>query len=70
MRFELNPTQAFWLGHLYYASALNMPLSDYAASQTLTLTDLLMWVKWLSVQGLPVPVSPPWLGRCSWSCFP
>ncbi|MFN2411323.1 MAG: hypothetical protein ABR539_13685 [Halomonas sp.] len=55
MSCELNSTQAFWLGHLYYASALNMPLSDYAASQALTLTDLLMWEKRLSVQGVPVP---------------
>ncbi|NYS62617.1 hypothetical protein [Vreelandella salicampi] len=55
MRCELNPTQAFWLGHLYVASARNMPLSDYADSQALTLTDLLMWERRLSVQGLPVP---------------
>lgn len=55
MTCELNPTRAFWLGHLYHASALSMPLSDYADSQALTLTDLLTWEKRLSVQGLPVP---------------
>ncbi|SBR46104.1 hypothetical protein GA0071314_0554 [Halomonas sp. HL-93] len=26
MSRELNPTQAFWLGHLSYAAALQMPL--------------------------------------------
>ncbi|CAD5255712.1 MULTISPECIES: hypothetical protein [Halomonadaceae] len=41
MTCELNPTRAFWLGHLYCASAQNMPLSDYAASQALSLADLL-----------------------------
>lgn len=55
MTCDLNPTQAFWLGHLYAASARNMSLSDYAASQALTLTDLLTWEKRLSAQGLPVP---------------
>lgn len=55
MTCDLNPTQAFWLGHLYVASVWNMPLSDYADSQALTLTDLLMWEKRLSVHGLPVP---------------
>jgi hypothetical protein len=52
---EIKPTRAFWLGYLYCVSALNMPLSDYAASQALTLTNLLTWKKRLSVQGLPVP---------------
>ncbi|MDR5876296.1 hypothetical protein [Vreelandella gomseomensis] len=55
MTGELNPTRAFWLGHLYCASALNMPLSDYAASQGVSLTDLLAWEIRLGVQGLPVP---------------
>ena len=27
MTCELNPTRAFWLGHLYHASALSMPLT-------------------------------------------
>ncbi|MBT2772754.1 hypothetical protein J7J47_11005 [Halomonas sp. ISL-60] len=55
MNSELNPTRAFWLGHLYCTSAQNMPLSDYAASQALALDDLLAWERRLSVQGLPVP---------------
>ena len=55
MTCELNPTRAFWLGHLYCASAQNMPLSDYAASQSLSLADLLAWERRLSVQGVPVP---------------
>ena len=52
---ELTSTQAVWLGHLYHAAALDMPLSDYAVSQGVTLADLLTWEKRLTVQGLPVP---------------
>ncbi|MCS2608484.1 hypothetical protein [Halomonas dongshanensis] len=55
MSRELNPTQAFWLGHLSYAAALQMPLSAYANTQTVTLVDLMAWEKRLSVQGFPVP---------------
>ena len=53
MTCELTTTRAFWLGHLCHASALSMPLSDYADSQALALTDLLTWGKRLSVQDLP-----------------
>lgn len=55
MSRELNPTQAFWLGHLAYAAALQMPLSAYANAQTVTLADLMAWEKRLIVQGFPVP---------------
>lgn len=55
MSRELNATQAFWLGHLYHASVLEMPLSQYATHQGLTLADLLAWEKRLKVQALPVP---------------
>jgi len=52
---ELNAMQAFWLGHLYHASVQEMPLSEYATQQGLTLADLLLWEKRLNVCGLPVP---------------
>lgn len=52
---ELNSMQAFWLGHLYHASVREIPLSEYAAQQELTLADLLLWEKRLNVRGLPVP---------------
>ncbi|MGM0859049.1 MAG: hypothetical protein ACQEW0_18610 [Pseudomonadota bacterium] len=55
MSCELNPTQAFWLGHLYNAAALQMPLSAYAEVQAVTLADLMAWENRLIVQGLPVP---------------
>jgi len=52
---ELNAMQAFWLGHLYHASVREIPLSEYATQQGLTLADLLLWEKRLNVRGLPVP---------------
>jgi|TARA_R110000851_G_scaffold262118_4_gene414644 hypothetical protein len=55
MSRELNSTQAFWLGHLSYAAALQMPLSAYAKAQAVTLADLMAWEKRLLVQGFPVP---------------
>ena len=42
MSRELNPTQAFWLGHLSYAAALQMPLSTYADIQDVMSTSPLM----------------------------
>ncbi|WP_434983926.1 hypothetical protein [Vreelandella zhaodongensis] len=55
MSRELNPTQAFWLGHLSYAAALQIPLSAYADTQAVMLADLMAWEKRLIVQGFPVP---------------
>ncbi len=55
MSRELNPTQAFWLGHLSYAAALQIPLSAYADTQAVTFADLMAWEKRLIVQGFPVP---------------
>lgn len=69
MSRELNPTQAFWLGHLAYAAALQMPLSAYAKTQTVTLADLMTWEKRLLVQGFPCHrvVVPHGLSRWRWS---
>ncbi len=55
MKRELNAMQAFWLGHLYHACVMEIPLSLYAKHQGLTLADLLIWEKRLTVRGLPVP---------------
>lgn len=55
MSRELNSTQAFWLGHLSYAAALQLPLSAYAQAQAVTFADLMAWEKRLIVQGFPVP---------------
>lgn len=55
MSRELNPTQAFWLGHRSYAAALQMPLSAYAEVQAVTLADLMAWENRLIVQGVLVP---------------
>ena len=45
MSRDLNSTQAFWLGHLSYAAALQLPLSAYAETQAVTLADLMAWEK-------------------------
>ena len=55
MSRDLNSTQAFWLGHLSYAAALQMSLSAYAEAQAVTLADLMAWENRLIVQGFPVP---------------
>ncbi|WP_286902554.1 hypothetical protein [Vreelandella sedimenti] len=55
MSRELNPTQAFWLGHLSYTAALQMPLSAYAEAQAVTLADLMAWENRLIAQVVPVP---------------
>jgi hypothetical protein len=55
MSRELKSTQAFWLGHLSYAAALEIPLSTYAEAQAVTLANLMAWEKRLIVQGFPVP---------------
>ena len=53
---DLNSTQAFWLGHLSYASALQMPLSAYAESQAVSDVSRPDGVdNRLIVQGFPVP---------------
>jgi len=52
---ELTSTQAFWLGHLFHASARQLALSRYAEEQGLALTSLLTWEQRLAVQGVPVP---------------
>tara|TARA_R110002049_G_scaffold298835_1_gene488797 strand:- start:3950 stop:4147 length:198 start_codon:yes stop_codon:yes gene_type:complete len=49
MNRELNPTQAFRLGRLYYGSELQMPLSAYAYAQSVILADLMAWKKRLIV---------------------
>ena len=48
MSRELNPTQAFRLGRLYYGSELQMPLSAYAYAQSVILADLMAWKKRLN----------------------
>ncbi|GAA0709432.1 hypothetical protein ACK8HJ_05790 [Vreelandella titanicae] len=55
MSRELNPTQAFWLGHLCYAAALQIPLSAYVRAQTVRLADLMAWEKRLLVQRFLLP---------------
>lgn len=52
---ELTPTQAYWLGHLYHASACQLALSEYAEEQAHDLATLLAWETRLTVQGIPVP---------------
>ena len=52
---ELTSTQAFWLGHLYHASARQISPGEYAGEQGLTLASLMTWQQRLAVQGVPVP---------------
>jgi len=52
---ELTSTQAFWLGHLFYASSRQMALSEYAEEQALDLASLLAWEQRLRVQAIAVP---------------
>jgi len=55
---ELTSTQAFWLGHLYHASARQISLGEYAGEQGLELASLLTWEQRLGVQGVPVLHQP------------
>jgi transposase len=51
----LSPAQARWLGHLYHAAALRLPLSEYAKAQQLSLAELLASERRLAAQGVAVP---------------
>ena len=50
MSHELNPTQAFWLGHLYYADVLLAPLNAHAKARAVKLASLIAWEKRLITQ--------------------
>lgn len=53
---NLSASQAFWLGHLYQASELNLPLAVYAKQQTLSLAEFLLWRRRLKTAGIALPV--------------
>lgn len=53
---NLSASQAFWLGHLYQASELNLPLAVYAKQQALSLAEFLLWRRRLQAAGIGIPV--------------
>lgn len=53
---NLSSSQAFWLGHLYLASKLNLPLAVYAKQHALNLSEFLLWRRRLKNAGITLPV--------------
>jgi len=51
----LSPARARWLGYLYHAHAIGLPLSEYAQQQHLSLGELMDWERHLSELGIKVP---------------
>lgn len=55
MTHQLTDTQAFWLGHVFRAYSLGLPLSAYAEEQQLNFADLMRWRHRLAIQHVEMP---------------
>lgn len=56
--FDLSDIQAFWLGHLTYASWLGLSLSEYCERYSLDFRQGVLWRRRLQAQRFPVPDLP------------